>query len=379
MMTTEEGATALMLTTTKSSTTTAEPGSTTTAEQGSTTTAESVSTTTKNPSTTTTTTTTTEEAVTAFAARWNATGITVAGNAGGIAGVGANQLSGPYVVRFDSLNALYIAELSNNRIQKWIIGDSSGVTVAGQADGTSGVSSTTLNQPIGLAIDSSNNMYIVDKANHRVMYWENGASSGSMIAGTGSSGSANNQFNYPNMVERDASSGTLYISDVYNYRIMQYLNGDTSGTVVAGGNGAGTGTTQLWDPYGFMLDSSTNSLIIANYNAHTVVRWVIGATSWRLLAGSSSGVSGSSSTLLYKPVGVAVDQYGNIYVADSGNHRIQFFLPGQSEATTIAGVSGSPGTSATQLKSPFGVTLNSQFNLYVADTGNNRIQLFSRY
>ncbi|CAF1264340.1 unnamed protein product [Adineta steineri] len=316
---------------------------------------------------------------TAFAARWNATGITVAGNAGGIAGVGANQLSGPYVVRFDSLNALYIAELSNNRIQKWIIGDSSGVTVAGQADGTSGVSSTTLNQPIGLAIDSSNNMYIVDKANHRVMYWENGASSGSMIAGTGSSGSANNQFNYPNMVERDASSGTLYISDVYNYRIMQYLNGDTSGTVVAGGNGAGTGTTQLWDPYGFMLDSSTNSLIIANYNAHTVVRWVIGATSWRLLAGSSSGVSGSSSTLLYKPVGVAVDQYGNIYVADSGNHRIQFFLPGQSEATTIAGVSGSPGTSATQLKSPFGVTLNSQFNLYVADTGNNRIQLFSRY
>ncbi|CAF1408412.1 unnamed protein product [Adineta steineri] len=159
---------------------------------------------------------------------------------------------------------------------------------------------------------------------------------------------------------------------------MQYLNSSSSGTLVAGGNGYGTGSTQLCDPYGFNLDSSTNSLIIASYSAHNVVRWVIGDTSWTLLVGST-GVSGSSSTLLNGPVGVAVDQYGNIYVADSNNHRIQFFLAGQSSATTIAGVSGSAGTSATQLNWPYGVTLDSQFNLYVADTYNNRVQRFLRY
>ncbi|CAF1066016.1 unnamed protein product [Adineta steineri] len=315
---------------------------------------------------------------TGFTARWNSNGATVAGNAGGTEGEGANQFKEPYVLIFDSSNALYISDLGNHRIQKWIIGSSVGVTVAGQADGTSGPSSTTLNQPIGLAIDSSNNMYIVDKANHRVMYWENGASSGSMIAGTGFSGSTNYQFDNPNIIQRDSSSGTLYISDVENHRIMQYLNGSSSGTVVAGGNSYGTGSTQLWKPYGFTLDSSTNSLIIANGAAHTIVRWVIDDTSWTLLAGSS-GVSGSSPTLLNGPVGVAVDRYGNIYVADTGNHRIQFFLAGQSSATTIAGITGSSGTSATQLNRPYGVTLDSQFNLYVADSSNHRVQRFLHY
>ncbi|CAF1399212.1 unnamed protein product [Adineta steineri] len=346
-----------------------------------TTSSTTTSSTTKTSTTTSTTTssTTKTSTTTAFTARWNATGTTVAGNAGGTSGVSASLLSGPYVVRLDSTNALYISDISNNRIQKWVIGNSAGTTVAGLPNGTSGASSTTLNQPVGLVIDSSNNMYIADKYNHRVMYWENGASSGSMIAGTGSAGSANNQFNGCNTVERVSSSGTLYISDLANQRIMQYLNGSSSGTVVAGGNGAGTGSTQLWYPFGFTLDSSTNSLIIANYDAHSVVRWVIGDTSWTLLAGSSTGVSGSSSTLLNSPVGVAVDQYGNIYVADSSNHRIQFFLAGQSSATTISGVTGSAGISATQLNSPYGVTLDSQFNLYVADTGNNRVQRFARY
>ncbi|CAF1243413.1 unnamed protein product [Adineta steineri] len=297
---------------------------------------------------------------TGFTAGWNSNGATVAGNASGAEGEGASQFKEPYVLIFDSSNALYVSDWGNHRIQKWIIGSSVGVTVAGQADGTSGVSSTTLSQPIGLTIDSSNNMYIVDKANHRVMYWVHGASSGSMIAGTGFLGSANNQFHNPNIIQRDSSSGTLYISDVENHRIMQYLNGSSSGTVVAGGNGYGTGSTQLWKPYGFALDSSTNSLIIANGAAHTIVRWVIGDTSWTLLAGSS-GVSGSSPTLLKGPVCVAVDQYENIYVADTENHRIQFFLAGQSSATTIAGITGSSGTSATQLNRPYGVTLDKSF------------------
>ncbi|CAF1408427.1 unnamed protein product [Adineta steineri] len=124
----------------------------------------------------------------------------MAGNPSGTAGVGADQLNKPYVLRLDSSNALYISDFYNNRIQKWIIGNSNGVTVAGQADGTSGASSTTLNSPIGLAIDSSDNMYIADKHNNRVVYWANGSSSGSMIAGTGSYGSANNQLSYPNMI-----------------------------------------------------------------------------------------------------------------------------------------------------------------------------------
>ncbi|CAF4097271.1 unnamed protein product, partial [Adineta steineri] len=314
-----------------------------------------------------------------FTFKWNSTGITVAGDVGGSSGTATNRFNGPYVLRFDSSNALIISDTLNHRIQKWIIGNSSAVTVAGQASGTAGSSSNSLYQPVGIVLDSSDDIYIADKANNRVMFWTNGASSGSMIAGTGVSGNASNQFRNPNMIERVSSSGTLYISDLENHRIMQYLNGSSSGTVVAGGNGPGTNTSQLWYPFGFTLDLSTNSLIISNCDAHNVVRWVIGAASWTLLAGSATGASGSSSILLYNPIGVAIDQYHNLYVADAANHRIQLFLAGQFSATTIAGISGSPGVSAAQLNRPYGILLDSQLNLYVSDNSNNRVQRFSYY
>lgn len=146
-----------------------------------------------------------------------------------------------------------------------------------------------------------------------------------------------------------------------------------------GGNGAGTGTTQLNAPVGIYFEASSNSLLIANYGAHNIVRWVIGATSWTLVAGSATGSSGSTSTLLNSPVGVTADPYGNVYVADTGNSRIQFFLAGQSNGTTIAGSStGTSGSTATLLFLPYDLALDNQLNLYVADGGNNRVQKFLR-
>ncbi|CAF4393830.1 unnamed protein product, partial [Adineta steineri] len=147
----------------------------------------------------------------------------------------------------------------------------------------------------------------------------------------------------------------------------------------AGGNGAGTGNTQLYYPYGFAFDSSSNSLLIANYQTHNIVRWVLGASNWTLVIGSPTGLSGSTSTLLNQPVGITLDPMGNIYVADSGNHRIQFFIAGQSNGTTIAGVTGSPGISQNQLNYPYWVIVDNQLNLYVSDTSNNRVQFFSYY
>jgi hypothetical protein len=160
---------------------------------------------------------------------------------------------------------------------------------------------------------------------------------------------------------------------------MRYLSGALSGTVVAGGNGNGTNNTQLLLPYGIAFDSSSNSLVIANYGAHNVVRWVLGASNWTLVAGSINGLSGSTSTLLNHPVGVTLDSTGNIYVADSGNHRIQFFLAGQSNGTTIAGITGLSGNSPSQLNSPFWAIVDNKMNLYVSDYSNNRVQMFNFY
>ena len=103
----------------------------------------------------------------------------------GIWGSAANRLDNPKKIVFDSSDALYIADYDNHRVQKWAVGATAGSTVAGQADGTSGSTNTTLNRPSGIFLDSSNNLYVADTNNHRVQLWRNGSISGETVAGTG--------------------------------------------------------------------------------------------------------------------------------------------------------------------------------------------------
>ncbi|CAF0915407.1 unnamed protein product [Adineta steineri] len=117
------------------------------------------------------------------------------------------------------------------------------------------------------------------------------------------------QLSGPISIERDSSSGTLYISDTNNHRVVEYLVNASFGTVVAGGNGGGTGITQLYNPRGLYFDLSTNSLLIANNYAHNIVRWVLGASSWTLVIGSASGTAGITSTMLNYPTHIVLDSF----------------------------------------------------------------------
>ena len=108
----------------------------------------------------------------------------MAGQSGGSWGTAADQLYCPFSLFLDSNKSIYIADSWNNRIQKWASGASSGTTVVGQANGAAGASSTALTKPVRMIMDVAGNMYLTDRGNHRVMYWANGASSGTTIAGT---------------------------------------------------------------------------------------------------------------------------------------------------------------------------------------------------
>lgn len=195
----------------------------------------------------------------------------------------------------------------------------------------------------------------------------------------GVAGSGTNQFSNPLGMTYDSNSDTLYIADSNNHRIMQYTSGASSGTVIAGGNGQGTGSNQLSNPRGLYYESSTNSLLIANNQGHNILRWVIGASSWTLVAGSNSGVSGSTSTLFSYPTDVTLDSLGNMYVSDEGNHRVQFFRAGQMNGTTIAGVTSTQGSTSNLLNTPSSLAVDSAFNVYVVDFNNARVQMFQHY
>jgi hypothetical protein len=183
----------------------------------------------------------------------------------------------------------------------------------------------------------------------------------------------------PYSVSLAQSSGLMYIADTTNQRIMSWVPGASTGTLFGGGTGGGNSIIQVNTPSGIYFDSPSNSLIITNYDGNTAIRWVIGIGSWTIVGGNITGVSGNSSTQLYRPEGLTVDPMGNVYVADTYNNRIQLFLNGQSNGITIAGNTSIPGNTSTLLNMPYGVALDSQLNLYVTDTYNHRIQKFLRY
>ncbi|CAF1259201.1 unnamed protein product [Adineta steineri] len=310
--------------------------------------------------------------------RWNASGITVAGVTG-MSGINASQLNNPWGLALTYDGTLYVTDRYNNRVQQFVSGSTVGTTVAGHSNGMFNSMLNSLFFPSKIVLDSNENLYIADGFNNRGLYWAKGSNLGVLIAGTGVSGSALDQLNFTYDIARNWNSDITYLADYYNNRVMGYRSGNTTGFIVAGDNGAGGNYTRLNGPIAIYFDSLTNSFLIANFNCHNIVRWTLGANNWTLVVGSINGLSGSTSTLLFAPTGLTLDPMGNLYVADLVNHRIQLFLNGEMNATTIAGKTGQLGNDSMSLNQPYTIALDNQLNLYVADNHNHRIQKFLRY
>ena len=160
---------------------------------------------------------------------------------------------------------------------------------------------------------------------------------------------------------------------------MAYNKNATSGTMLLGSGSAGLTSITLYYPVGLYFDSFSNSLIIANYGAHNIVRYTSGSNAWTLIAGNINGDAGNTSTTFNNPINAVLDPMGNMYVADRSNYRVQFFRAGESIGSTIAGITGVSGSGPTKLAVLSFVALDSQLNVYVADSSNGRIQKFLRY
>ena len=116
--------------------------------------------------------------------RWNSTGITVAGVTN-TSGTSSDLLHEPWDLVVDWSNTLYVTDKPNNRVQKFSMGSSNGITVAGQASAIGGLNLSYLRRPLGIAVDDDSNVYVMDNSNARIVLWSSGASVGSYIAGNG--------------------------------------------------------------------------------------------------------------------------------------------------------------------------------------------------
>lgn len=327
----------------------------------------------------------------------------------------AALLDHPYGLAVDASGNLYIADLGNARVRR-IGSDGIISTVAGggiTVPDTSGTAVAAANakliQPRNLAVDNDGTLYISDFGAHRVFRLSPGGTL-TAIAGTGKAGFAGDgapallaQLNSPAGLASD-SNGTLYIADSGNNRIRKINHGListaysvsaptgvalTPGAVlyIAGASYFGT-MTQPMKGFAAARDVATDAAGNVYATAGQVVGKVAANGNVSTLAGSGAAPyfagenAPATSARFHTPTGIAVDGSGNWYVADTANHRVRRITPG-GIVTTIAGngVAGSAGdgalATAAQLNSPRSVAIDAQGNVYIADTGNNRIRKIS--
>ncbi|CAF4273942.1 unnamed protein product [Adineta steineri] len=180
----------------------------------------------------------------------------------------------------------------------------------------------------GVVVDGSGNVYASSATCNTVVKWPPNSSTGTLVGGKlGSFGSSSNLLEWPRFIHLDEDRAFLYVADSTNSRIQKFIIGSNgTGITVAGGNGAGTNLNQLDHPVGVWVTRNGQTLYITDSNNNRVMRWNLGDTQGSVVAGSASGVAGSTNTLFSYPSDLALDPTETyLYVSDYYNNRVQRF------------------------------------------------------
>ncbi len=310
----------------------------------------------------------------------------------------SNQLKFPWRAAVSSNGDIYVADTDDHRILK--ISGTTVTTFAGTGsqgnDGDGGPATVaTLNAPHDVAVSSSGTVYILDSGNNRVRVVTPDGKIAA-FAGTGAFGprgdglaAVNAWLSFPEAIALDRN-GDVFIADTFNQRIRVVTPDGIINTVVGLGTAGFTGDnvaasqTALNYPAGIAVDAG-GTLYIADTGNHEVRKVtnplspsaLISAVAGTGAPGFSGDGGSALAATLFDPMAVAVDNQGNVLIADSGNNRIRVVSP-QGTIKTIAGSDrgsgdGGPATSA-RLFEPSGVVVDGSGSVYVADSDNNRIR-----
>jgi trimeric autotransporter adhesin len=335
---------------------------------------------------------------------------TVAGN--GIAaftGDGGNaifaELSAPQSVSADSVGDLFIADTGNSVVRDVVVTSHAIHTIAGnltQAYSGDGnlATNAALNGASDVALDGGGDIFIADGANEVVR--EVIAATGliSTIAGRGPNNSTLSGTPATNALLSDPAgvfvdgSGNLFIADRGN-NVVRKVTVATGAIQTIAGNGsagyagdAGPATSAALSAPASVSEDRFGNLFIVD-SGNNVIRRVDAATGIiSTVAGNgSAGYSGdgaaATSAELRTPQRVAVDVFGNIYIADSANHVIREVSATNGDISTVAGngTAGSTGdggpAQSAELNGPAGVAVDSSGNIFISDTNNHRIRKVS--
>jgi len=349
------------------------------------------------------------------------------------------SVSGPWGIAADGAGSLFVASYGKNQILRVVIATGQVSTLAGWpsdyiggfADGIG--TAARFDDPTGLAVDGSGNVWVADTGNHRLrkimaatgevttpsltlsidpkgvaadglgnLFATESSCIRKIVVATGEvttlagsrspSGSADGvgtaaQFEYPQGVAAD-TYGNLFVADTGNHAIRRIVVASQSVTTIAGsapasGSADGVGSAARFDYPGGVAADGAGHLYVSDMGNDTIRKIVLATRSVTTLAGKA-GYDGTedgigSAARFWAPAGMAVDGAGNLYVAERGNHTIRKIVLATGQVTTLAGRGESYGSvdgigAAARFAEPSAVSEDGAGNLYVADTYNNAIR-----
>ena len=266
-------------------------------------------------------------------------------------------------------------------------------TLAGTASSSGSTDATgsaaRFNNPAGVSVDTAGNVFVSDYTNHTIRKVTSAGVVTTLAGTAGSPGSTDAtgsaaRFQNPLGVSVD-TAGNVFVADYYNRTIRKVTSAGVvttlAGLVGTSGSTDATGSAARFNnPAGVSVDTAGN-VFVADLNNHTI-RKVTSAGVVTTLAGTAGSFGSTNATgsaaRFYYPYGVSVDTAGNVFVADYGNHTIRK-VTSAGVVTTLAGTAGSAGStnatgSAARFSNPIGVSVDTAGNVFVTEPGNNTVR-----
>ena len=329
---------------------------------------------------------------------------TLAGSPGqtGVGDGPGGLFGSPIGIAVDASGTVYVADSCNHTIRMITAG---GVvsTVAGSpstrgyADGTG--SAASFDTPGGLAVDGSGNLFVADTLNNTIRKVTSGGVVTTFAGSPGVYGAFDGTgtgatFNLPGSVAVDGA-GNVYVADTFNNALRKITPGGVvttlAGTVCTMGHSNGVGAAALFNFPGGIAVTSNGTVYVADTRNHTIRKEI-----WQVVTtaagsppdfGTNPGVGEGytlalDSSAFNGATGLAADDNGNLYIADTQN-QIIMQRNNSGGSTTLAGAvmigsqDGSAWPSWALFDYPEGVAVDSGTNLYVTDTFNNSIRKVS--
>jgi uncharacterized protein (TIGR03437 family) len=338
-----------------------------------------------------------------------------------------HTMAGPTGISVTSDQTVYVAVPGENRALAFPLG-SPARTVYGQGTFTSSTpnlssqpraSANGLWGPVDFKLDASGNVYIVDSGNNRVLMYKGGSRTAGVVWGQNDfTGNGRNKTKptsidaaYKMAIDYSQAPFPLYVSDTNNNRILiwknsvTFRNGDPADLVIGQpdlttaipnvDNAAQTPTaTSLAGQRGMALDKAGN-LWVADFGNNRVVHYArpvdqTGRVSADIVLGQkdlvSNAVPAVSPSTFQGPSSIAIGPAGELFISDTGNNRVLQFAPSPTTGSSAIQVFGQPNLSSgaapgvvspQTLAAPTGVAIDASYNLFIADTGANRILVFA--